>query len=168
MQSARRPGWAILSAALAAAAIGGLAPAGGVPEYHVTRMGDALEVLFPGNQYLLSRVQGLNENGDAVGEVFLDNGQQRAWIYTVEHGVVPLPLLPGWTSSIALDMSDRDAGGEVVIVGSLTVYQEPGNLAVWRFSTVTGTVLETRDVGELPGFTDCVFVSVNNDGIAVG
>jgi hypothetical protein len=173
MQLARtctRPG---LAAALAVLVAAGTASAiDEVPEYHVTRLGPLLDVLFPGVQFPQSRGRGLNENGDLVGDAATGGNQIQGWIYTVEHGVVALPLLPGFTSNVPLDVSDRDATGEVIIVGGAvpSIYWDLtlGTAALWRFSTVTGEVLETREIGILPGFDESIAVAVNNGGAVVG
>src|SRR5210317_2224413 len=57
------------------------------PLYHVRDTGPELEALFPGNQFLSSQFRGMNQNGDAVGEVHLDSVDQECFIYTVELGV---------------------------------------------------------------------------------
>jgi hypothetical protein len=135
----------------------------------VTFLGDAIEELFPGVTYPSSHARGLNENGDVVGEAPNSNdGHQRGWIYTVEHGVVPLPPLPGDTRAIVRDVSDRDANGEVIIVGSSDYIVFHETAVLWRFSTVTGEVLETRSIGIPPGFDQSIAMAVNNDGIVVG
>lgn len=143
-----------------------------VPLYHVTDMRDLVEEAFPGVTYPGSRSRGLNQNGDLVGEAKLDGSAQQAWVYTVEHGLVPLPPIAGWGSSVALDISDRDANGEVVIVGGGTpsVYWDLylGEAVLWRFSTVTGSVLETRQLGVLPGESTSLAVAVNDQGQVVG
>ncbi len=140
--------------------------------YHVTRLADMIETAFPGVTFPSSDARGLNENGDLVGEARLNGGQMQGFIYTFEHGVTALPLLPGHTSSAVRDVSDRDENGEIIIVGggvpgpntSLAI----GEAALWRFSTVTGEVLETRGLGFPPGFNDSIAVAVSNGGIIVG
>ena len=144
----------------------------GPPLYHVTDLRGAVEQTFPGVQYPNSRSRGLNEDGDLVGEASTGGSQQQAWVYTVEHGLVALPQLAPWTSSVALDISDRDASGVVTIVGGAipSVYWDLylGEAMLWRFSTVTGTVLETRSIGIPPGFTDSLAVAINDVGTVVG
>ncbi|MHC5113168.1 MAG: hypothetical protein ACYTGP_01910 [Planctomycetota bacterium] len=141
----------------------------GVPEYHVTRMGELISAQIPGTETSVSRSSALNENGDLVGEVWLST-QKQAWVYTVEHGLTPLPMVPGYASNAATDVSDRDASGEIVIVGAAqtSIYSETGIAVLWRFSTVTGAVLELRLIPELPGYTEGVALAVNNDGIVIG
>ncbi|MHC5004866.1 MAG: hypothetical protein ACYTJ0_17290, partial [Planctomycetota bacterium] len=140
-----------------------------LPSYHVTRLADMIETVFPGVQYPSSDARGLNENGDLVGEAPSSNdGQRRGWIYTVEHGVVALPVLPGHTRAMVSDVSERDADGQVIIVGSSTYIVDPWTAVLWRFSTVTGRVLEIRSIGVPPGFDESTAVAVNNDGIVVG
>jgi hypothetical protein len=143
-----------------------------IPEYHVTRMGELLEEVFPDVQYPFSTSRGMNENGDLVGYASVSDSQIQAWVYTVEHGVVALPLVPAFTSNVALDVSDRDANGEIAIVGGgvPSIYWDLtiGVAALWRFSTVTGAVLETRVIGILPGFGESLALAVDNAGTVVG
>jgi hypothetical protein len=138
------------------------------PLYHVTDMEPALVELYPNQPYLNSQFFGLNENGDAVGEVRADSGLTvDGFIFTFEHGVVQLPLIPGYPRVAVRDVTDRDENGEVIIVGqgrNLTAF----TAAVWRFSTVTGEVLETRDVGNLAGYTEGGLDAISNSGMAVG
>ncbi len=140
------------------------------PLLHITDMETTLEDQFPGNEFLSSQCRGLNQNGDAIGEVGLDNGRQQAWIFTFEHGLVVLPTTSGHHSMQALDITDRDTNGEVIIVGGSVhgVHDYAINAALWRFSTVTGQVLETRDVGNLTGMDEGRLLAVNNNGIALG
>ena len=140
------------------------------PLYHVRDTGPELEALFPGNQSLSSQFRGMNQNGDAVGEVHLDSVDQECFIYTVELGVTVLPRVPGHSSAQAMDVSDRDANGEVIIVGAgaSSLFDTPISPVIWRFSTVTGEVLETRDVGNLAGYDEGKLTHVNNNGWAVG
>ncbi len=139
-----------------------------VPVYHVTRMAPMLEEIFPGVQYPTSTSRGLNENGDLVGEAATGVGSTQAWVYTVEHGVTALPLPPGFVRSVPMDVSDRDANGEIMIVGGSDRDLWLSDATLWRFSTVTGEVLETRNIGILPGFDQCIAVGVNNGGTVVG
>lgn len=140
------------------------------PLYHVRDMGPALESIFPGNEFLNSQFRALNQNSDAVGEVGLDDGSQHAFIYTPEHGVVVLPLIPGAPSAQALDLTDRDQNGEIIIVGGGVhgVHDYAISAAIWRFSTVTGEVTETRVVPDLPGHDEGKLYLVNNNGTALG
>jgi hypothetical protein len=152
---------------LAAGAAQGLADP---PVYHVTDMEPVLTSMFPDEMYLSSDSRGLNENGDCVGEVNLDNGIQHSWVFTFEHGLILLPLVPGAPATQAMDISDRDENGEVIIVGGSVHGVHDYNISsvIWRYSTVTGEVLETRDVGNLSGYDEGLLVAVNNNGIAVG
>lgn len=144
----------------------------GTPLYHVTDLRDAVETTWPGVTWPGSRARGLNQNGDLVGEAELNGAQQQAFLYTVEHGIVPLPLIDGWSSNLALEVSDRDRNGEVLIVGGgvYGVHWDVfiGEAALWRVSTVTGTVLETRKLDVPPGFEDALAMAVNNNGKVVG
>ena len=144
---------------------------GAVPEYHITDTREQLEALFPGNTYMSSQSRSLNQNGDFVGEVHLDNGSQHSFVYTYEHGLAVLPRVPGGLlSTWARDLTDRDEQGIVTIVGASVhgVHDYPQHAAIWRYSTVTGEFVETRNVGNIPGHDEGVLVAVNNLGIAVG
>lgn len=144
----------------------------GTPLYHVTDLRNAVEATWPGVTWPGSRARGLNQDGDLVGEAELDGAQQQAFLYTVEHGIIPLPLIAGWSSNLALEVSDRDQNGEVVIVGGgvYGVHWDVfiGEAALWRVSTVTGTVLETRKLGTPAGLDDALAMAVNNNGKVVG
>ncbi|NNM26354.1 MAG: hypothetical protein HKO59_10295 [Phycisphaerales bacterium] len=148
-----------------------------LPLYHVTDLAPMVETVFPDVMWPSSDARGLNENGDLVGEASLDfdpatGSKMQAFVYTVEHGVVPLPLLPGWPSNAVTDVSDRDAKGEIIIVGGgvpgpfLDI--AIGEAALWRYSTVTGEVLETRGLGLPPGFDESLAVAVDNGGTIAG
>lgn len=141
------------------------------PPYHLTDMGDQIEALFPGNEFISSQCRGLNNNGDAVGEIHLDNGSQQSFIFTFEHGLVVLPRVPGGlVGTRAMDLTDRDANGEIIIVGGSVhgMHDYPEHAAIWRFSAVSGEILEARNAGNLPGSDEAVLVAVSNAGIAVG
>jgi hypothetical protein len=164
--------------AIAAILAGAAAPAlGDLPSYHATMLDDMVEAVFPGVEFPGSDARGLNENGDVIGEASLNydpstGSKMQAFIYTVEHGVVALPLPTGWPSNAVRDISDRDENGEVIIVGGGVpgpyVDIVIGEAALWRYSTVTGEVLETRLLGIPAGFTDSFAMAVNNDGIIAG
>lgn len=148
-----------------------------LPTYHAALLGPMVEEVFPGVTFPSSEARGLNENGDLVGEAKLNwdpvgGAKMQAFVYTVEHGVVALPLPPGWPSNAVRDVSDRDENGEIVIVGGGVpgLYTDIviGEAVLWRYSTVTGEVLETRIIGIPAGFDDSIAVAVSNDGIVVG
>ncbi len=138
-------------------------------EYHVTDMGPSLEAIFD-YDFLSSQSRALNADGDMVGEVHTNGGGQRAWIFTFEHGLILLPNLFGQSAAQAMDLSDRDANGEIIIVGGGVhgTHDYAISPIVWRYSTITGEVVETRDVGNLPGTDEGKLTLVNNDGDAVG
>jgi hypothetical protein len=165
---------AVLTLALAGGpALAGVEP----PLYHVTLLDDMVETGLPGVEYPSSWSTGLNENGDLVGHAMLNydpdyGSKMRAFVYTVEHGVIALPLLPGWGSNAVFDVTDRDENGDIIIVGGGVIgpYLDLsiGEAALWRFSTVTGEVYETRGLGIPAGFDDSIAVAVNDSGIIVG
>ena len=112
------------AAAMALLMTCGLARAGGgeLPLYHATLLDDMVETVFPGVEWPSSWSTGLNENGDLVGQEMLNydpdyGSRMQAFVYTVEHGVVAVPLAPGWGSNAVMDVSDRDANGEIIIGG---------------------------------------------------
>ncbi len=143
-----------------------------LPTYHVTELGDMVEAAFPGVDFPSSHARGLNENGDLVGEAWLNGAMMGAFVYTVEHGVTKLPTPPGWPSAAVRDVSERDENGDILIVGggvpSIFVDLTIGEAALWRFSTTTGHVIETRLLGVPAGFEDSIAVAVSNDGVVAG
>jgi hypothetical protein len=143
-----------------------------IPTYHATPLDAMIETVFPGVTFPSSDARGLNENGDLVGEAWLNGNRMQAFVYTVEHGITPLPFLPDWSSAAVRDVTERDANGEIIIVGGSTfgVHTDiaVGEAMLWRFSTVTGEVLETRGLGFPPGFDESIAMAVNNDGAIVG
>ncbi len=145
-----------------AAAVAATAAAGG-PAYHVAPISD---VIAPNE---VAPPAAVNEDGDAVGEIWFA-GHRQAWAYSYEAGPILLPLVPGYTSARAFDVSDRDAAGDVIIVGSAAggSFSEIGSAAYWRFSTLTGAVTAIVDVGGLAGYGVSAFTAVNNAGHAVG
>ena len=155
------------------ACAGGATP----PLYHATLLDDMIETVFPGVTFPSSWSTGLNQNGDLVGHAMLNyepgyGSKMQAFVYTVEHGVIPIPLLPGWGSNAALDVTDRDANGDILIVGGGVIGPyidlSIGEAAMWRFSTVTGEFTETRNLGVPAGFSDSIAVAANNNGTIVG
>ncbi|MHC4909178.1 MAG: hypothetical protein ACYTF9_05600, partial [Planctomycetota bacterium] len=93
---------AVIAAMLAA----GLARAGDgdLPLYHATLLDDMVETVFPGVTWPSSWSTGLNENGDLIGHAMLNfdpdyGSRMQAFLYTVEHGVIALPLTPDWGSN---------------------------------------------------------------------
>ena len=139
------------------------------PVYHPTSMQAALEEHFD-YEFLSSQSRAINANGDLIGEVAVENALQHSFIFTFEHGLVLLPVPPGAPASQAMDLSDRDDDGEIIIVGGgvYGVHDYAISPAIWRFSALTGEVLEVRDVGNLPGHDEGKLIAVNNNGIAVG
>ncbi|UYV13861.1 MAG: DUF3466 family protein [Phycisphaera sp.] len=139
------------------------------PVYHVTDMAAPLEALFD-YEFLTSQSRAINKNGDLIGEVGVEGGLQHSFIFTFEYGLVVLPLLDGAPATQAMDLTDRDENGDIIIVGGSVhgVHDYAIDAAVWRFSTVTGEVIETRNVGNLPGMNEGKLVAVNNNGKAVG
>ena len=141
--------------------------AGTPPSYHVAEVGSLVD------DQRQSRINHLNENGDAVGEMFLLTATQ-GLIYTYEHGPMLLPPIDGLVSSRAVEVTDRDEQGEVIIVGSAgTSAFDPNNTTVgvgcyWRYSTVTGMITESGLIGPLPSDASARATGVNNNGIVVG
>ena len=78
-----------------------------VPRYHVTDLTEEVLAQWPDVTYPRSQSRALNEDGDFVGEAYTGSSQQQAWVHTAEHGLVPLPLVDGFPSNVALDVSDR-------------------------------------------------------------
>lgn len=136
-----------------------------LPAYGVTEIGSQLIAANPNVGY--SVAMAVNESGDAVGMAVVD-GMPTPFVYTAEHGPLLLPRLG--VSADAVDLTDRDAAGDILIVGTA----DPGTAdrreaaVLWIYSTVSGTVAEAREIGALPGFANSVATGVNNQWIVVG
>lgn len=137
------------------------------PEYAVVRIDQQL-----GTNSLTWGAR-ISEDGDAVGYAFV-NGNINAYVYTFEHGAVLLPMIGGMGTARAVDISDRDELGHVMIVGdagfsSLDPSNPIGSQAVyWRYATTSDTITDSGVIGILPGSTYSLMRAVNNDGLAVG
>lgn len=136
------------------------------PEFAVARIDEQLGITS------LSWSTAINENGDAVGYALEPSGY-RPFVYTYEQGAVYLPFVGAHPEATAVDLSDRDAIGEIVIVGTAgDANLEPTiavtSMAFWRYSTVTGTVEEVMEVPPLPGRDKSVGIAVNNNGKFIG
>ncbi len=161
-----RSGTRIASLALGLAALGLLGArcgGGGIPTFSVTSIGS----LVAGNTYTTATA--LNLQGDTVGWAIV-SGQLQAFLYTDAHGLTLLPPAPGDASSVALGVGDRDASGGLWVAGETraSVYSEPGRAVLWRFGAASGVLVETVEVGTLPGFAQSSLAGVNHAGIAVG
>ncbi|MFT4569293.1 MAG: putative membrane protein [Hyphomicrobiaceae bacterium] len=111
----------------------------------------------------------VNENGDAVGWAIVD-GALHAFLYTQEYGPILLPTDGVNAESQAVDLTDRDAFGEILIVGQATASNSgmPGSAHLWGFDTTTGTVTRDSVIGTLPGYERSVATAINADGLVVG
>ena len=135
------------------------------PEYAGVDIGAMLGVF-------LSEVTSINEDGDAVGSYLVESTFQ-SFIYTFEHGAVPLLPVDGFPEAVAVAVSDRDLNGEILIAGTsgelgLDRVWDDAKAIVWRFSTVTGTVIETIELGTLPGNSRSFAIDINNSGNVIG
>jgi len=136
------------------------------PEYAVADI-DAL-LGSPG----FSSVRDVNENGDAVGDVFVGTGYQ-AFVYTYESGAQLLPLVGGNPEAVAVALTDRDPAGQIVIAGSvgelgLDIIWENASAAYWRVEAETGTVLDSADIAVVAGYGQARAVDLNNAGKLIG
>jgi len=154
---------AITPAVPAFAGAGGLDPD---PTFHVTRIDELLGTTG------LSRVDGLNDDGDAVGAALVD-GSWQAFVHTYEHGAMLLPPVAGMPNAAAADVADREADGTIVIVGvsgdaNLEPFTGTRIATAWRYSTATGALLEAIEIGSVDGLPNSALVAVNPGGLAVG
>ncbi|MDH3379949.1 MAG: hypothetical protein OEQ39_23755, partial [Gammaproteobacteria bacterium] len=144
-----------------------------IPLYEPAPIGAMLRNLNPTAG--VSSPSALNEYGDTVGRVIIDN-QYHAFVYTEPHGVALLPMLPDWTSAVAVDITDPlditgcDPQACVLIVGAAqsSIYGDPERALLWVYDVFNGRVVETVNVGVLPGTDRSTLNAVNNHGIAVG
>jgi hypothetical protein len=147
-----------------------LAPSGlfaqtGVPSYEIVSIGEQI----PGST--AGAALAVNESSDTVGYAVIGTAswEHMPFVFTAEHGATLLPR-PAWAvTSRAMDVSDRYADGTLDIVGwaSSSIYS--GDLAVrWKYSTVTGGVLEMVEFGALNGLPQSQATKVNASGDVVG
>lgn len=136
-----------------------------IPAYSVTEIGSQLIAANPATTYSVALA--VNETGDAVGTAIVD-GYPAPFIYTAEHGPVVLPRLGMQTD--AVDLTDRDADGNILLVGTADAGYLGSDLSavMWVYSTASGTLLVMREIGPLPGYGSAVATGVNNDWIVVG
>ncbi len=136
-----------------------------VPAYNVTEIGSQLIAANPGVTY--STALAVNETGDAAGMAVVD-GALAPFLYTPERGPILLPRLG--VAAQAVDLTDRDFAGNILVVG--TAYPDtPDRLqaaVLWIYSTTAGVVTEAREIGTLAGFANSVATAVNNHWIVVG
>ena len=144
-----------------------LAALDAVPLYEPVDIGQIIRDTQP-NASTVS-VAALNEDGHTVGFAVVDS-VYRAFVFTEAHGVAWLPGIAGYTYHKAADISNPDARGVVRIAGSAlpSTGSPPGGAVMWLYDTIAGNVLETIDVGILPGYTSSSLAGVNNQGIAIG
>ncbi len=142
-----------------------------VPTYERITIGSLLRDIYP--QTGISTAAALNEQGDTVGYAIINN-QYYAFVYTQEDGVQLLTGLDGWSSNLAVNVSDRDADGRIFIVGrgQSSIYSDPytglSHAALWIFNTSTGNTEETIDIGTLPGYQSSNAEAVSNHGLVIG
>jgi uncharacterized membrane protein len=149
-------GWAVPAAALDA-----------VPLYEPLPIGEMIRDANPTAG--ISTAAAVNRQGDVVGRVVID-GVYEAFVFTEMHGVQFLPPLPGWSSHVAVDLTDRNAStGSVLIVGSAqTLYGDPDRAVVWEYDPSAGAVLDTVDIGLPTGADWSTATAVNGRGLVVG
>ncbi|MGP1310270.1 MAG: hypothetical protein ACTS27_08750 [Phycisphaerales bacterium] len=165
MHSIVTPAFCALALAFAAHRASGLDH---VPEFAAINIGAQLD-----ENGGLSFARALNEDGDAVGDILLNSSQTKAFVYTYEHGAVLLPLVPGHATATAVDVSERDEDGVIIIVGrvgfgSLDPTQPTGQAAIWRYSTRTNAVLDSFVFGPISGYPFATALAVTNAGKALG
>ncbi len=135
-----------------------------VPAYSVTEIGSQLIAANPGTSYSVALA--VNESGDVAGLAIVD-GVQTPFLYTAERGPILLSRLG--VAAQAVDLTDRDLDGNILVVGTAAP-GTPGRSAaavIWIFSTATGIVTEAREIGTLTGFANSAATAVNNHWIVV-
>lgn len=137
-----------------------------IPLYEPISIGAMIRSVYPTAG--ISSAARLNSEGDAVGRVIIDN-QYHAFVYTEAHGVQLLPPLGSYTSHVAVDVTDRDVDGRILIVGSAqTLYGDPDRAVLWVYDTSAGAVVETIEIGVPSGADWSTATAVNNNGLVVG
>lgn len=143
-----------------------------IPYYDSVSIGTLIRDAYPTAG--ISSAVALNEAGDTVGYAMIDS-RFHAFVYTQAHGLDLLPALSAdWPNHTAVDITDRDENGRVLIAGnalpasSTDQNRDPGNALLWEYDTTTGQTVETVDVGVLPDFSLSRINAVNNAGLAVG
>ena len=110
----------------------------------------------------------LNQSGDVVGWT-TKNGPTEPFLYTAQNGVIVLPTLTGQPYGVARDLSDRTAG-VITVVGEAKLSSSGGAIHAvrWTVAVPQGNVLNTSDLGTLPGHSESAAYGVNNAGQIVG
>lgn len=136
-----------------------------LPSYSVTEIGSRLITDNPGTSYSVALA--VNESGDTVGWAVVD-GMVTPFLYTAEHG--PRLLSRLGAAAQAVDLTDRDGAGNILVVGTA----DPGTTGrreaavLWIYSTAADTVMEAREIGAIPGFLNSVATGVNNQWTVIG
>jgi hypothetical protein len=135
-----------------------------IPTYDVVSIGPQIPGATAG------AATAVNESGDVAGYVSIVSAwEHTAFVYTDELGPILLSSPPWAVTARALDLSNRLADGTVHVVGWAANSIYSGDLAMaWRVSLVDGTVLETIELGTLPGLVQSQAKAVNTLGDCVG
>lgn len=141
-----------------------------VPLYERVSISSMIRDLYPAAG--ISSAVALNESGDAVGYTLIGS-TYHAFIYTEAHGVHLLPVLGETPNHIAVDVTDRDTNGQVLIAGTAMIgvtdhNSDAGRAVLWVYDTLAGQTVETVDVGVLTGFDLSRIDAVNTNGLAAG
>lgn len=136
-----------------------------IPAYSVTEIGSQMIAADPAVTYSVALA--VNETGDAVGTAIVD-GYPAPFIYTAEHGPVVLPRLG--MSTDAIDLTDRDIDGTILVVGTADAGYLGTDLSavIWIFSAASGSLVDAYAIGPLPGYGNGVATGVNNDWLVIG
>ncbi len=157
------PGWLLLAGMIFTPAAWGLEA---IPIYDVVNIAGKIAEVRP--NIGISSAAAVNEDNDAVGFAAI-GGYYEAFIHTGEGTLTLLPGLTGWGSHKALDVTDRDADGNVVIVGEAMsgIYDEPQVGVVWEYNVETGATSVTQ-VNPLTGGSAVNLTDINNQRLAIG
>lgn len=111
----------------------------------------------------------INEDGDVGGWTSV-NGITRGFVHSPAIGTLVLPSPVMRPFAIVRDVSDRDAGGVIEVVGSAysDILDEPGHAVRWRVDTATGDVEGPADLGVLADQRTSQARGVNNAGTVTG
>ncbi|MDH3294117.1 MAG: DUF3466 family protein, partial [Acidimicrobiia bacterium] len=135
-----------------------------IPAYEVVEIGTQLIAQHPDTT--TSTANDVNEDGDVVGYL-IGWTANRAFFYSEEAGPVLLPLPAGAGHNEAVDLTERDAAGNVIIVG-LSYFGTNEMATFWRVNAATGAVARTEVIGVIDPYTSSVPTAINNAGVVVG
>lgn len=110
----------------------------------------------------------VNQSGDVVGWTTA-SGPTQPILYTLESGVIVLPISTSQPYGVARDLSDRSAG-VITVVGEAKLNSTGSAIHAvrWQVAVPQGTVTDVEDLGVLPGHAESFANAVNGAGQIVG